>query len=178
MTIESMPKEIFWIRQNTLEIVSELLCVTNCKRHSDCPLTFFIRISMIDSSIWWYSSNWLAFHACIPLSVSLSIYRIFHFYISSTVYKYIFLAVKSKTYRSCETTEWWLQVLWTLVCLFSLILESDSMFYLLWFLKFSINWGQSLFLLLHCFLLILFRTSLLTSSFYSSSLIISKSTTD
>ncbi len=51
MTVESMPKGISSIRQSGLEIVSQLLCAANCKRQSDHPLTFLMRISMIDSSV-------------------------------------------------------------------------------------------------------------------------------
>ncbi len=51
MTVESMLKGTSSIRQSELEIVSQLLFVANCKRHGDHPLTFLMRIPMIDSSV-------------------------------------------------------------------------------------------------------------------------------
>jgi len=55
MTVESMPKGTPRIRQSGLEIVWQLLYAFNCKRNSDRPLTFFIKICMIDSLVSWYS---------------------------------------------------------------------------------------------------------------------------
>ena len=104
MTVESMPKGTFSIRESRLEMVSQLLCVTNYKRHGDYPLTFLMRISMIDTSVSWYSYNLLAFHAFISLLVFLSVYRILHFYLSFSIW-YIALVVKKKTYQSCETAD-------------------------------------------------------------------------
>ncbi len=49
--VESMSKGTSSIRQSGLEIVWQLLCAANCKRHGDYPLTFLVRISMIDSSV-------------------------------------------------------------------------------------------------------------------------------
>ncbi len=51
MTVESIPKGTSSIRQSGLEIVWQLLCAVNCKRHGDHPLTFLMRIRMIDSSV-------------------------------------------------------------------------------------------------------------------------------
>ncbi len=51
MTVESMPKGTSSMRSSGLEIVWQLLCGANCKRHGDHPLTFLMRIPMIDSSV-------------------------------------------------------------------------------------------------------------------------------
>jgi hypothetical protein len=51
MTVESIPKETPRIRLSGLEIVWQLLCAANCKRHGDHPFTFLMRIPMIDSSV-------------------------------------------------------------------------------------------------------------------------------
>ncbi len=51
ITAESIPKGTSSVRQTGLQIVSQLLSASDCKRHGDRPLTFLMKISMIDSSV-------------------------------------------------------------------------------------------------------------------------------
>jgi hypothetical protein len=51
MTVESMLKGTSSMRQSGLEIIWKLLCAVNCKRHGDHPLTFLMRIPVVDSSV-------------------------------------------------------------------------------------------------------------------------------
>ena len=52
---ESITKGTSSLRQTGLEIVSQLLCVVNCKQCDYHPLTSLMELSMIDSSVSWFS---------------------------------------------------------------------------------------------------------------------------
>jgi len=51
MTVKSTPNGTSSMRQSELEMVWHLLCAANYKRHDDHPLTFLVRMPVIDGAI-------------------------------------------------------------------------------------------------------------------------------